>query len=251
MNRLKEIAKLPPEYIKDVDIDKLPRHVAVIMDGNRRWARARNFPLIAGHRRGIETYRKIVELCAKLGIDFLTAYAFSSENWKRTRKEVNVLLGLFRYYIRRERGDLKRNNIKFQLIGDIDGFPEILKREFLKTKEHTKDCTRLTINLAVNYGSRDEIVRAASKIAREVKDGTLELNQINEKLFSGFLYTEDIPDPDVLIRTSGEIRISNFLLWQSAYTELYFTEKLWPDFNEMDFMDAIRSYQARKRRFGR
>lgn len=247
----KKTKKFPSELFEGVDLEDLPKHVAVIMDGNRRWARSRCLPAVEGHRRGVEAYKKIVKLCSKLGIEFLTAYAFSSENWKRTSLEVSILLKLFKYYARKERDDLKRNNVKFQLIGNIEGFPEGLRNEFLKTQEHTKNCKGLTINLAVNYGSRDEIVRAVRKIAEKFKNGIIQLEQIDEKLISDSLYTKNIPDPEILIRTSGEIRISNFLLWQSAYSELYFTDKLWPDFNEMAFMDAIRSYQARQRRFGK
>lgn len=247
----KDIAKLPPELIGGVDMESLPRHVAVIMDGNRRWSRERKFPAIEGHRRGVETYRKIVELSAKLGLDFLTAYAFSSENWNRTAYEVSVLLNLFKYYARKEREDLKKNDIRFQMVGDVDAFPEALRKEFLKTQEYTRDCKRLTINLAVNYGAREEILKCTRQIAESVKKGEIQTSQINEELFSKFLYTSGIPDPELLIRTSGEIRLSNFLLWQSAYTELYFTDKFWPEFDEMDFMNAIRSYQARQRRFGK
>ena len=222
----------------------LPRHIAIIMDGNGRWATKRRLPKILGHRQGMESLKRIMEHCRKLGVKVLTVYAFSTENWKRPKNEVNALMGFIGEYIDREIENLKKDQTRFNCIGRIDTLPERAQEKIRWAMDQTKDCSRLVFNAAINYGGRTEIVDAVNKIiaAKEKK--------IDESSFNRFLYTEDLPDPDLLIRTSGEVRISNFLLWQASYSEFYFTEKLWPDFKAQDLDKAIEEYQRRQRRFG-
>ena len=229
----------------------LPRHVAVIMDGNGRWAERRGKPRIVGHQAGMKAVREVIETTAELGIPYLTLYAFSQENWKRPRTEIEALMGLLKRYIRTERKDLIEKGIRVRAIGDIERLAHGSREELDELITDTAANERLTVTLALSYGGRSEIVEAVRQIAREVRAGELDPEAIDEEVFADRLYTADLPDPDLLIRTSGELRISNFLLWQIAYTELYVTEVLWPDFDRDAFLDAVAAYQGRERRFGR
>lgn len=228
----------------------LPRHLAVIMDGNRRWAKTRRLPAVLGHRAGVRSFRRLLEACRELGIPYLTAYAFSAENWRRSPAEVGILMQLFERYAAREREKLRRTGIRFHLIGNVDELPETVRREFLKTVEVTRDNTAMTLNLAVNYGSREEIIETMRKLAQEVREGRLEPQDIDSADIERHLYTAGQPEPDLLIRTSGELRMSNFLLWQSAYTEFFFTEAFWPDVDRAVLDQALEAYSRRDRRFG-
>lgn len=230
--------------------NRLPRHVAIIMDGNGRWARGRGLPRVMGHRAGIKSVRAAAELAREVGVEFLTLYAFSIENWKRPTDEVSTLMRLLNEFLRRELSSLMKNEIRLNVLGDFAGLPEIVRRHLERVMEETRENRKMVLNLALNYGGRSEIVHAARRVAEQVKAGKLKLSQLNEELFSRFLYTDGQPDPDLLIRTSGEQRISNFLLWQISYAELYISPKLWPDFGKADFLDALRDYQRRERRFG-
>ncbi len=227
-----------------------PRHVAIIMDGNGRWAKARGLPRIAGHRRGADAVRRVVTGCRELGIDFLTLYAFSSENWKRPADEVDDLMGLLRLYIRRELAELHRNNVRMRFIGDRSGLAADIVALIENAEQNTRANDGLTLVVALNYGSHDEIVRACRRIVGEALHGDVAPDEIDEALFRRHLETADLPDPDLLIRTSGEQRLSNFLLWQAAYTELVFVETLWPDFAKADLEAAIAEYRRRERRYG-
>jgi undecaprenyl diphosphate synthase len=230
-----------------IDPLRLPAHIAVIMDGNGRWAKQRNLPRVAGHKAGIDPVRSTVETCARLGIRYLTLYAFSVENWKRPRHEVETLWRLLRFYLRREIPDLMENNIRLQAIGRIEALPEQVRAELESAVMETSRNTGLQVNLAINYGGRAEIVDAINAALRSpASDGLT----VDEEMISAHLYTSGQPDPDLLIRTSGEMRISNFLLWQIAYAELYVTETLWPDFTRRDLLGAVLDYQKRERRFG-
>ncbi len=233
-----------------LDSVSIPRHIAIIMDGNRRWARERHLSTGEGHRIGAQSLRSIVEACGDLGVKILTAYAFSKENWKRSQDEIKIILYLFDYYLKRERENLNRNGVRFQVIGRLDEMETKLQEEFRKTEESTRNNTKLLLNLAVNYGGRSEIVDAVKVIASEVKTGALAIEDINDDTVSNHLYTAGLPDPDLLIRTSGELRISNFLLWQMAYTEFWFTSLYWPEFKKRDLVRAILEYQRRNRRLG-
>ncbi|HET6341483.1 MAG TPA: isoprenyl transferase [Gemmatimonadota bacterium] len=229
----------------------LPRHVAVIMDGNGRWAERRGKPRIFGHQAGMKAVREVIETTADLGIPYLTLYAFSQENWKRPRTEIEALMGLLKRYIRTERKELIEKGIRVRAIGDIERLAHGSREELDELITDTAANQRLTVTLALSYGGRSEIVEAVRRIARQVRAGELDPEAIDEEVFADRLYTADLPDPDLLIRTSGEFRISNFLLWQIAYTELYVTEVLWPDFDRDAFLDAVAAYQGRERRFGR
>ena len=220
------------------------------MDGNGRWARARGLPRIAGHRQGVEAVRSTVRACSDLGISYLTIYAFSSENWKRPASEVDDLMGLLRLYMRHEFAELAREGVRIQFIGDRSRLAEDIKILIADSEENTKNNTRLTFTVAINYGGRQEILKAARKFAQQVRDGELDPENINEQLFESYLESEKLPDPDLLIRTSGEQRLSNFLLWQSAYTEFFFTSILWPDFKKEHLEQAVHEYQRRERRYG-
>lgn len=228
----------------------IPAHIAVIMDGNGRWARARGLPRIAGHRAGIKAAEDVMQACGDLGVKILTLYTFSTENWKRPKAEVSALFKLLEHYLSDKGGKLKKNNVKFQVIGRLRDLPDSLVKKIDAQIRSTKDNTGLTLNLALNYGGRPEIVDAARSIARDVRAGKISPGDIDEKLFAEHLYTRSMPDPDLLIRTSGEFRISNFLLWQIAYSEICVVRKLWPDFNKEDFKKCVFDYQARERRFG-
>lgn len=230
---------------------EIPEHVAIIMDGNGRWAKRRGNLRSYGHKAGVDSVRDITEACAQIGVKYLTLYAFSTENWGRPRTEVNALLKLLANSLRKEAENLDRNNIRLATIGQIDRFPERCKRELMEAIELTKDNDRLHLCLALSYSGRWDIVEAVKKLAQRVKKGELEPEEIDDDLLGSHLSTADIPDPDLIIRTSGEYRISNFLLWQLAYSELYITETYWPDFRRNELYDAIHSFQKRERRFGK
>lgn len=239
------------EYLLSrIDPARLPAHVAVIMDGNGRWANKRSLPRIAGHRAGAESVRATVETAARLGLRYLTLYAFSTENWKRPRLEVDALMKLLKEFLNKELAALQRNKIRFQMIGREQGLAPRLLEEIKKAEQETSTNTGLRLNIAINYGGRSEVTDAVRQLAWEVAAGRLNPDRIDEALISTKLYTGSLPDPDLLIRTSGELRISNFLIWQIAYSELYVTEKLWPDFRGADLMAAILDYQQRDRRYG-
>ena len=234
-----------------IDKDNLPRHIAIIMDGNGRWANVRGLPRIAGHREGVRTVRKITQLCGELGIQTLTLYTFSSENWKRPVTEVGALMKLLVSSLRKEVSDLMKNNVRFTVIGDINKFDQQIQNELKNAFQKTKNNSGLNLNLALSYGSRQEILYATRKLVEKVTLGEIEIKDISEDLFSQMLHTKDLSDPDLLIRTGGEFRISNFLLWQIAYTEIHITDLCWPEFDKQDLMYAISDYQNRERRFGK
>jgi undecaprenyl diphosphate synthase len=233
-----------------IDFERLPGHVAIIMDGNGRWAANRRLPRVAGHRAGIESVRSVVEGSARLGLDVLTLYAFSQENWKRPRSEVNTLMALLKEYIKRELNTLLRNNIKFNIIGRPEELTPSVREHLIKGMEATAHCTGLLFNIALSYGGRTEILDACRGIVAQVQAGNLELADLTEETVASYLYTAGQPDPDLLIRTSGELRVSNFLLWQIAYAEIWVTPTLWPDFRAKELFAAIVDYQKRERRYG-
>ncbi len=235
---------------KNIENLVIPEHVAIILDGNGRWAKKRGLPRSLGHKEGCVTVEKTVEDAARLGIKYLTVYGFSTENWKRSKEEVGALMQLFRYYMVRLLKVAKANNVRVKMIGDRERFDRDIVEGIEKLVEQTKDNTGLTFVLAVNYGGRDEIVRAVGKILRDGQEGLLLPQDMTEQVFASYLDTADIPDPDILIRTSGELRLSNYLLWQLAYTELYVTDCYWPDFNHDELIRAIEAYNSRERRFG-
>ena len=230
--------------------DRLPRHIAIIMDGNGRWAAKRGLPRKAGHRAGAEALRKICRHAGKIGIGYLTVYAFSTENWKRSADEVDALMSLLLQYLKNAETELGGDRARIRVIGDRSSFSPEIQREMQRVERVTAQNDELTVVLALGYGGRDEIVRAARKLAAEVQAGSLQPSQIDEALFADSLYTAGIPDPDLLIRTSGELRLSNFLPWQTTYSEFYMTDTLWPDFDELQFEQAIAAFQKRERRFG-
>lgn len=236
---------------KNIAKDQLPNHVAVIMDGNGRWAKERRKNRIFGHRNGVKVVRKITEAAAELGIAYLTLYTFSTENWNRPSFEVNALMELLILTIGNEVKTLMDNNIQLKAIGNIEALPKRCYTQLKKAMEITKNNKRMILTLALNYSGRSEIVQAVQAIVHNIEAGIVSKDDINEALLSTYLFTKDIPDPELLIRTSGETRLSNFLLWQCAYTEFYFTPKYWPDFNTQDFYEAISAYQKRERRFGK
>jgi undecaprenyl diphosphate synthase len=227
-----------------------PRHVAIIMDGNGRWARRRMLPRLEGHRQGAKAVRRTVEFCRRNGIGFLTLYAFSTENWQRPQKEISGLMGLLSQFVDSELEELHQNGIRLRTVGEIQRLPAPLIAKIESAKKLTGSNTAMTLTIALSYGGRQEIVHAALEMARAINSGKLSEQDVDEKTFSGFLWTEGMPDPDLLIRTGGEVRISNFLLWQCAYAELHFTQVLWPDFGDETFMEAVEAYKSRQRRFG-
>lgn len=235
----------------DIQQSKMPEHIAIIMDGNGRWAKEKGESRIVGHYEGVVSVRDIVEGCGELNIKYLTLYAFSTENWNRPKVEVDALMELLVSTIRKEADHLKRSNVRLQVIGNMGDLPEICKVEMQEGIDLTADCTGLTLILALSYSSKWEILEAVKTIAAEVKAGSLDTSNIDEALFARHLTTADYPDPELLIRTSGECRISNFLLYQIAYAELYFTEVHWPDFRKQHLYEAIKDYQLRERRFGK
>jgi len=237
--------------VKELKKNKMPIHVAIIMDGNGRWAVRRNLPRSAGHREGVKTLKGVISLCLDLGIKILTVYSFSSENWSRPREEVNFLLGLFLESLRGELGMLKKNGVRINLIGIREEIPSDILKAFEHAEKETEGNTRLLFNIAFNYGSRQEIIEAVKKICEEADKNKIEIKELSANNFSDYLFTKGCPDPDLLIRTSGEYRLSNFLLWQIAYSEFYFVKTLWPDFKKKDFLKAVYYYQKRDRRFGK
>ncbi len=234
----------------EIDYERLPKHIGVIMDGNGRWAKKRGLPRSAGHSAGADTLKKIVTECNKMGIKYITVYAFSTENWKRPKEEVDYLMNLLMDYLKNAETTLAGENVVIKAIGIREELSEELQRQIKKTEDFTKNNSGIIMNIALNYGAREEIVRAVRSISEEVKSGNLKSEDINADLVSDNLYTKNQPDPDLIIRTSGEERISNFLLWQLAYSELWFTDKLWPDFSVADLHRAIADFQARNRRYG-
>lgn len=237
--------------ILKIDKNKLPEHIAVIMDGNGRWAKRHGKPRIFGHKNGVKSVREVSEAAAELGVKYLTLYAFSTENWSRPALEISALMGLLVETVRNEVSTLNENNIKLESIGDISKLPSKSYKALLEGIEKTKNNTGLTLILALNYSSRWEITNAMKSIAHEVKEGRIDPEAVNEHLITEHLNTSDYPDPELLIRTSGELRISNYLLWQIAYSELYFTDVFWPDFRKAHLYEAIINYQNRERRFGK
>ena len=237
--------------IEQIDKSRLPRHVAVIMDGNGRWAKKRNLERSQGHVEGVNTVRKITEIASEIGVGYLTLYTFSTENWNRPKEEVDALMNLIVVAIERETPDLIKNNVRLTMIGDIERMPEFARKRLQKCMDDTSHCNGLVLNLALSYSSKWEILEAVKAISEEVRDGKIAVEAIDDTLFGNHLTTCNIPDPDLLIRTAGDLRISNFLLWQIAYSELYFTDIYWPDFTKDDFCRAIIDYQSRERRFGK
>ncbi|MDQ0148941.1 isoprenyl transferase [Eubacterium multiforme] len=233
-----------------LDMDNIPKHVAIIMDGNGRWAKKRKLPRTMGHKAGVETIRRILKESDKLGIKYMTLYAFSTENWKRPKDEVNALMKLLIQYLRQEINELHKNGVKINVLGDISRLPKECQEEIDKSVIKTKDNKGVTMNIALNYGGRDEILRATKLISEEVLKGNINPLEIDENIFENYLYTKGIPDPDIIIRPSGEQRLSNFLLWQCAYSEFWYSNICWPDFKEEDLHRAIYDFQKRDRRFG-
>ena len=238
-------------FLAEIDHTRLPKHIAIIMDGNGRWAKSQGMPRVFGHKSGVTSVREITEATAQLGIEYLTLYAFSTENWNRPPAEVTALMTLLAETIKREINTLNKNSIRLRTIGDLSQLPERSRKALEEGMEKTKDNTRMTLVLALNYSSRWEIVQASKLIAQKVEKGLLKAENINENVFKDHLNTHDIPDPELLIRTSGELRISNYLLWQIAYSELYFTDVFWPDFRTDHLHKAILDFQNRERRFGK
>ncbi|WP_300530339.1 isoprenyl transferase [Peptacetobacter sp.] len=234
----------------DIDLEKMPTHIAIIMDGNGRWAKSRFLPRTAGHKAGVETIRKVVKEADRLGLQYLTLYAFSTENWKRPKLEVDALMNLLVTYLKNEIDELHKNNVKLTAVGDFEKLPEACVKELHSAMDKTKDNTGVHLNLALNYGGRNDIREAVVEIAKEYKEGKISLEDITEERIKKHLSTGEIPDPDLVIRTSGEQRLSNFLLWDVAYSEFYYTDIHWPDFDGEALEKAIYAYQKRDRRFG-
>ncbi len=235
----------------NINLENLPKHLAIIMDGNGRWAKKQGFLRAVGHENGTKSVRITVETCARIGIENLTLYAFSTENWNRPKLEVDTLMKLLISSLKKELKTLQDNNIQLNAIGNLDRLPNSAKKELLEVIDKTKTNSRMTLTLALNYGAREEIINAVKIISDKVKNNIISIDTIDESIINKHLYTQNLPDVDLVIRTSGEHRISNFLLWQIAYAEFYFTEVLWPDFRDNDLFEAIISYQKRERRFGK
>ena len=233
-----------------VDFVHLPRHVAIIMDGNGRWAKKRGLPRTAGHAAGAENFRTIATYCKEIGLEYLTVYAFSTENWKRPEEEVSAIMGLLRKYLLEAIGRMERDRVKMHFFGDLSPLSEELRVLCMETEEISKRYEGCQVNICLNYGGRDEILRAARAFSRDCAEGKSDPNHLTEEQFSRYLFSAGVPDPDLVIRPSGEVRISNFLLWQSAYAEFYFTDVLWPDFSKEELHRALAAYQSRSRRFG-
>jgi undecaprenyl diphosphate synthase len=242
---------MKPKTIDKSELKTIPRHIAIIMDGNGRWAKERGLPRIAGHREGINSVREITKICGEIGVKYLTLYTFSTENWCRPKTEVKALMTLLLSTIKKEIKELHKNDVKFSTIGDISILPKGTVKGVKEGEKLTFENSGLNLILALNYGSRQEIISAVNNIVYDVKKGSLDSNSIDENIFSSYLDTNNCPDPDLLIRTSGELRISNFLLWQSAYTEMYLTNTYWPSFRENELFAAIFDFQNRERRFGK
>ncbi len=248
-----DIFKFKKDTVKEkiqLDMERIPAHIAIIMDGNGRWAKQRKLPRTMGHRAGMKNIKMMVEESSNLGVKYLTLYAFSTENWKRPKDEVRFLMDLVVEFINKEFEELHRNNVKLNSIGDISKLPEKSKAAVEDAMYKTRNNTGLTLNIALNYGGRDEIVKGVKEIAKEVLEGKLQIDNIDDKIISDHLYTSGMPDPDIIIRPSGELRLSNYLLWQSAYSEFWFSNINWPDFTKEDLRRAISDFQKRDRRFG-
>lgn len=233
-----------------VDFSRLPRHIAIIMDGNGRWAKKRGLPRTAGHAAGAENFRTIATYCKDIGIDYLTVYAFSTENWRRPAEEVGAIMGLLKKYLLEAIGRMERDRVKMEFFGDLSPLAPELRELCERTREISRHYEGCQVNVCLNYGGRDEIIRAAQAFARDCVEGRADPNHLSQEQFSGLLFSKGVPDPDLVIRPSGELRLSNFLLWQSAYAEFYYTSALWPDFSKEELHRAIASYQSRDRRFG-
>lgn len=242
--------RIKSEEMQEIDKERLPRHIAIIMDGNGRWARKRGLPRSLGHRAGVEALRSVVKACSQLGIEYLTVYAFSTENWQRPKEEVGVLMSLLTEYLRKELKELHENDVVVNSLGLISHLPAEAQAELSKAFTLTRNNKGLKLNLALNYGGRAELVEAVRRIQKDIAGGILKPEQIDEPTVSRYLFTAGIPDPDLLIRTSGEMRLSNFLLWQSAYSEIVVVEDYWPDFNGDKLLHAVQVFQQRERRFG-
>lgn len=236
--------------INDINKENMPQHIAIIMDGNRRWAKEKGIETKLGHKAGAENLEKLANFANDIGLKYLTVYAFSTENWKRTKEEVGALMVLLKSYVDKFLKRANTNNIKIRVLGDLERLDSGLRESIAEIVEKSSNNTGLTLNIAFNYGGRDEITNAVKHIAKDVENGKMKIDEIDEQVISNKLYTCGEPDPDLLIRTGGEIRISNFLLWQLAYTEFLFVDKYWPDFSEEDLLNAIHTFQTRKRRFG-
>jgi undecaprenyl diphosphate synthase len=235
----------------DPDVSKLPSHIAIIMDGNGRWAKQRLMNRVRGHEKGADTVRRIVRTCREVGIDILTLYAFSTENWQRPKTEIAALMDLLKRFLKSELDEMRDNNIRLNAIGQIHRLPEGIRSVLHRNMELTASNTGLTLNLALSYGGRAEIVQMVKQIAVHVKNGRIDPSAITSEVISDYLYTHGMNDPDLLIRTGGDMRVSNFLLWQIAYTEIFVTDTLWPDFSKEEFLTILRDFQVRERRFGR
>lgn len=240
----------PASKSASVEALRMPKHIAVIMDGNGRWAQARGLPRVEGHRQGANTVRRISEACRELGVSYLTLYCFSNENWKRPKEELSFLMSLLKTYLIQERPTLVKNDIRLTIIGRREGIPDEVQSEMDRSVELSKNGKSLTLCLAINYGARQEIVDAVRSIVSKAKSGVLDADAIDESMIASHLYTNGMPDPDLLIRTSGEMRLSNYLLWQISYSELWITDKPWPEFDKEDLVQAITDYNKRDRRFG-
>jgi undecaprenyl diphosphate synthase len=250
---LSKESSTPGEQIKKTLIKsgEIPKHIAIIMDGNGRWAKKRGLPRVAGHKRGVDTVKEIVEACSEIGVKFLTLYTFSTENWNRPKDEVSTLMQLLLKSLRDRVNELNENDVRLTTIGNIESLPIAVQKQLKSDIERTKNNKKMVLNLALSYSGRWELLEAIKQIANSTASGKIKTNDIDEKLISSFLTTKDIPDPDLVIRTSGEFRVSNFLLWQIAYSEFIITETLWPDFSKFDLYDAIKIFQKRERRFGK
>ena len=233
-----------------VDFDRLPRHIAIIMDGNGRWAKKRGLPRTAGHAAGAENFRTIATYCKEIGLEYLTVYAFSTENWKRPAEEVSAIMGLLKKYLLEAIGRMERDRVKMEFFGDLSPLTPELQQLCQRTREISRHYEGCQVNICLNYGGRDELVRAAMAYARDCQEGRADPNHLTQEQFGGYLFSKGVPDPDLVIRPSGELRLSNFLLWQSAYAEFYFTDVLWPDFSKEELHRAIAAYQGRQRRYG-
>ncbi len=238
------------QLLEQLDFDKIPRHIAIIMDGNRRWAKEKGLPPFMGHPEGVKAFKKIMTASVELGVEVLTVYAFSSENWKRSQKEIEILMDLFVKYCQSEKQLMKDTGVRLNVIGNTEELSQKVQDSLKGLMDFTKDCSRTVLNLCVNYGSRREILDAVRNIVQDVKSQKINMEDLDEAKFSDYLFTKGQPDPELMIRTSGEIRLSNFLLWQNAYSEFWFTDLLWPDFDKKALLTAIIEYQRRNRRFG-
>ena len=245
-----DLSSINSSLLEKLDLAQMPRHIAVIMDGNGRWAKKNSLPRIQGHWEGVKTVDRIVTLCRKLDIEALTLYSFSDENWSRPPVEIKTLMKILDHYLNKELDRMKNENIRFHAIGQLEDLPPEIQKLIAHTKDYTKDCDGMTLTLALSYGGRQEILKSVQQIADKVHAGELLVEDIDYSVFEKFLQTKSLPDPDLLIRTSGEMRISNFLLYQIAYTELHYTKVLWPEFEEDDLLHAIIDFQNRERRFG-